>query len=203
MTNATVEQVVTAVDGPTLTLKYKDGEKKTSVPANTPIVAYVPGDKSDIKLGAKVFIVAIKQPDGTLQGRAWRVGRRPNSCPSGRCERRRRARHSDSAANCAQRPASEIVIALRLVPAQPCQPLRARALQMPGAWIEIIEIHAGAWDVVAKATSLRSRGADTRERGWHVRFGSEADIKMTMVLVCCVPKQNDSPYARNQSCSVF
>jgi hypothetical protein len=75
MTNATVEQVVTAVDGPTLTLKYKDGEKKISVPANTPIVAYVPGDKSDIKLGAKVFVVAIKQPDGTLQGRAWRVGR--------------------------------------------------------------------------------------------------------------------------------
>jgi len=75
MTNATVGQVVTAVDGQTLTLKYKDGEKKISVPANTPIVAYVPGDKSDIKLGAKVFIVAIKQPDGTLQGRAWRVGR--------------------------------------------------------------------------------------------------------------------------------
>jgi len=75
MTNAIVEQIVTAVDGQTLTLKYKDGEKKISVPANTPIVTYVPGDKSDFKLGAKVFIVAIKQPDGTLQGRAWRVGR--------------------------------------------------------------------------------------------------------------------------------
>ena len=75
MTNATVEQIVTAVDEQTLTLKYKDGEKKISVPANTPIVAYVPGDKSDFKLGAKVFIVVIKQPDGTLQGRAWRVGR--------------------------------------------------------------------------------------------------------------------------------
>ena len=75
MTNATVEQIVTAVDGQTLTLKYKDGEKKIFVPANTPIVAYVPGDKSDFKLGAKVLVVAIKQPDGTLQGRAWRVGR--------------------------------------------------------------------------------------------------------------------------------
>ena len=50
-------------------------EKKITVPANTPIVSYVPGDKSDIKPGAKVFIVAVKQPDGTLQGRAWRVGR--------------------------------------------------------------------------------------------------------------------------------
>jgi hypothetical protein len=75
MTNANVEQVVTAVDGPTLTLKYKGGEKKISVPANTPIVVYVQGDKSELKPGAKVFIVAVKQADGTLQGRAWRVGR--------------------------------------------------------------------------------------------------------------------------------
>jgi hypothetical protein len=75
MTNANVEQVVSAVDGRTLTLKYKDGEKKITVPANAPIVTYVPGDKNDIKPGAKVFIVAVKQPDGTLQGRAWRIGR--------------------------------------------------------------------------------------------------------------------------------
>ena len=75
MTNANVEQVVTAVDGQTLTLKYKDGEKKIFVPANAPIVVYVKGDKSDLKPGAKVFIAAIKQPDGTLQARAWRVGR--------------------------------------------------------------------------------------------------------------------------------
>ena len=45
------------------------------VPANAPIVTYVPGDKNDIKPGAKVFIVAVKQADGMLQGRAWRVGR--------------------------------------------------------------------------------------------------------------------------------
>ena len=75
MTNANVDQIVTAVDGRTLTLKYKDGEKKISVPADAPIVTYVAGDKNDLKPGAKVFIVAAKQPDGTLQGRAWRVGR--------------------------------------------------------------------------------------------------------------------------------
>jgi hypothetical protein len=75
MTNANVDQVVTAVDGQTLTLKYKDGEKKIFVAADTPIVAYVRGDNNDLKPGAKVFIAAIKQPDGTLQGRAWRVGR--------------------------------------------------------------------------------------------------------------------------------
>ena len=75
MTNANIEQVVTATDGQTLTLKYKDGEKKIFVPANTPIVVYVPGDKSDLKPGAKVLHRRVKQPDGTLQGRAWRVGR--------------------------------------------------------------------------------------------------------------------------------
>jgi Domain of unknown function (DUF5666) len=76
MTNANVEQAVTAADGQTLSLKYKDGEKKIFVPSTTPIVVYVPGDKSDLKPGAKVFIAAAtKQPDGTLQARAWRVGR--------------------------------------------------------------------------------------------------------------------------------
>ena len=75
MTNANIDQVVTAVDGQTLTLKYKDGEKKIFVAADTPIVAYVRGDNNDLKPGAKVFIAAVKQPDGTLQGRAWRVGR--------------------------------------------------------------------------------------------------------------------------------
>jgi hypothetical protein len=75
MTNANVEQIGTAMDGQTLTLEYKDGEKKILVPANTPIVTYVPGEKSDIKPGAKVFIVAVKQADGTLLGRAWRIGR--------------------------------------------------------------------------------------------------------------------------------
>jgi hypothetical protein len=75
MTNANVEQINTAVDGRTLTLKYKDGEKKIFVPADAPIVTYGPGDKNDLKPGAKVFIIAAKHADGTLEGRAWRVGR--------------------------------------------------------------------------------------------------------------------------------
>jgi hypothetical protein len=36
MTNANVEQVVSAVDGRTLTLKHKDGEKKITVPGQRP-----------------------------------------------------------------------------------------------------------------------------------------------------------------------
>jgi hypothetical protein len=66
MTNANVEQAVTGVDGQTLTLKYKDGEKKIVVPTEAAIVTFAPGDKSDLKPGVKVFIIATKQPDGTL-----------------------------------------------------------------------------------------------------------------------------------------
>src|ERR1700737_4206931 len=71
MTNANVvnvEQTVTAVEGRTLTMKYKDGEKKIIVPPDVPIVTYVMSDKSELKPGAKIFIAAAKKlPDGTLQ----------------------------------------------------------------------------------------------------------------------------------------
>jgi hypothetical protein len=46
------------------------------VPGNTPIVSYVPGDKTELKPGAKIFIAAAtKQPDGTLQAPRVNVGR--------------------------------------------------------------------------------------------------------------------------------
>jgi hypothetical protein len=71
MTNANVvnvEQTVTGVEGRTLTMKYKDGEKKIIVPPDVPIVTYVMSDKSELKPGAKIFIAAAKKlPDGTLQ----------------------------------------------------------------------------------------------------------------------------------------
>ena len=68
MTNANVEQTVAGVDGQTLTLKYKDGEKKILVTPDTMIVTYVPGDKSEITPGTKIFIAAAKkQADGTFR----------------------------------------------------------------------------------------------------------------------------------------
>jgi len=68
MTNANVEQVATGVDGQTLSVKYKDGEKKLVVPTDVPIVTYVTGNTADLKAGTKIFIAAAKkQPDGTLQ----------------------------------------------------------------------------------------------------------------------------------------
>ena len=49
MTNANVEQLVTGVDGQTLTVKYKDGEKKIIVPPDVPIVTFAPGDKARLE----------------------------------------------------------------------------------------------------------------------------------------------------------
>ena len=76
MTNGNVEQAAASSDGQTLTLKYKEGEKKILVRADTPIVAFVPGEKSELKPGASIFIsAATKQPDGTLQTPRINVGR--------------------------------------------------------------------------------------------------------------------------------
>jgi hypothetical protein len=68
MTNANVEQTVAGVDGPVLSVKYKDGEKKVLVTPETAVVTYVAGSKDDLKPGTKVFVAAAKkQADGTLQ----------------------------------------------------------------------------------------------------------------------------------------
>jgi hypothetical protein len=76
MTNADVANVVTGVDGQTVTVKYKDGEKKVIVPPNTPVVRFAPGSKDDLKAGAQFFIVAAtKQADGSYTAGAINVGR--------------------------------------------------------------------------------------------------------------------------------
>jgi hypothetical protein len=76
MTNATVAQSVKGVSGNEITLKYKVGEKKIVVVPETVIVTYVPGDKSELKPGAKIFIgAASKKDDGTLEASAVSVGR--------------------------------------------------------------------------------------------------------------------------------
>jgi hypothetical protein len=76
MTNAAVESAVASAEGEVVMVKYKDGEKKVIIPADTPIVAYAPGDKAEIKPGAKIIIMgAQKQPDGSLLAPAINVGR--------------------------------------------------------------------------------------------------------------------------------
>jgi hypothetical protein len=76
MTNATVDQMVTAKDGNTLTLKYKDGEKKIVVGPDVPVVRYVVADRSELKPGAHIVALnAVKKPDGSIEAPRINVGR--------------------------------------------------------------------------------------------------------------------------------
>jgi hypothetical protein len=76
MTNATVAQTVTGVEGQVIDVKYKDGEKKVVVPPDAAIVAFADGEKSEIKPGAKVIIFgAVKKDDGSLETNRIGIGR--------------------------------------------------------------------------------------------------------------------------------
>ena len=66
MTNANVATVVKAAGGNELTLQYKDGSQKILVPDGTPIVDFVPGDRSLLVPGATVFIGASVGADGKI-----------------------------------------------------------------------------------------------------------------------------------------
>jgi hypothetical protein len=75
MTNATVAETVAGNDGQTLMIKYKDGEKKVTVSPDTPVVTYVPGEKSDLTAGAKIIAFVKQLPDGSFETNRISVGR--------------------------------------------------------------------------------------------------------------------------------
>lgn len=64
MTNATVAETVARTDGPTLTLRYKDGEKLIVVPPEAPIVTFVAADRTDLKPGTRVMATVVKAAGG-------------------------------------------------------------------------------------------------------------------------------------------
>jgi hypothetical protein len=66
MTNATVGTVSQSPAGGVIHVKYKEGESEYTVGPEVPILAYVADDRSLLKPGAAIFIVAQKKPDGTL-----------------------------------------------------------------------------------------------------------------------------------------
>ena len=74
MTNATVSNAVTSVNGPTLTLTYKGGERKINIPEGTPIVTLTSATKADLKTGAGVFITAEASDDGKVSTDRVAVG---------------------------------------------------------------------------------------------------------------------------------
>ncbi len=75
MTNGEAGNPVTGVDGLTLMVKYKGGEKKLLVTPSTPIVQYQVSDASALKSGAAISInAATKKPDGTFETNRINVG---------------------------------------------------------------------------------------------------------------------------------
>ena len=64
MTNGAVGALA-GTSGRTLTVKYRDGEKKVVVPEGTPVVAFEPADRSIVKQGARALVIAPKGADGT------------------------------------------------------------------------------------------------------------------------------------------
>ena len=58
MTNATVAEVASGVQGQRLTVRYKDGAKVIIVPPGAPVVSFRPGDRSLLVSGASVSVTA-------------------------------------------------------------------------------------------------------------------------------------------------
>lgn len=82
MTNGTVGLSVSGVDGPVVTVQYKDGEKKITVGPDVPIVRYEITDTGAIAPGAPFTAVATgKAADGSFDVSRINVGRGGASPP--------------------------------------------------------------------------------------------------------------------------
>jgi hypothetical protein len=82
MTNGTVGASVAGVDGPVITVKYKDGEKKIVVTRNVPIVRFEVADVSAIEPGAPFAVIAaVPKTDGSFDVNRINVGRGGASPP--------------------------------------------------------------------------------------------------------------------------
>lgn len=66
MTNANLEGIAQASGGNEITMKYKDGSQTILVPPGTPVVAFVPGSRADLKVGEYIWTLARQEPDGKL-----------------------------------------------------------------------------------------------------------------------------------------
>ncbi|MGF6414646.1 hypothetical protein [Paraburkholderia sp. MM5482-R1] len=65
MTNGTVGSLLVS-NGRTITVKYKDGEKKIVIPQDVPIVSLEPGSRALLTPGTKVVLFAHKEADGAM-----------------------------------------------------------------------------------------------------------------------------------------
>ena len=75
MTNANIAQVESVGSDRMLKLDYKGGTQNITVPAGATVVQFTASTPDQLKPGAKVFVVAAKQPDGSSVARAIVVGK--------------------------------------------------------------------------------------------------------------------------------
>jgi hypothetical protein len=75
MTNGTAASAVDSVDGKSITVNYKGGSRVIVISPDTSIVAFEPADASELKPGAKVFVIAQKSPDGALTAASINIGK--------------------------------------------------------------------------------------------------------------------------------
>ena len=75
--SGTVGGAVAKTEGPTITIEYQNhAEKEIELTPDTIIVSYTPGNKDELKSGARIFIpAATRQPDGSLIAARVNVGR--------------------------------------------------------------------------------------------------------------------------------
>jgi hypothetical protein len=75
MTNGSVADAVTAVDGSSVTVTYHGQSRKISIAADTPVVTLAPATRDDVRPGAAVFVPAQRSADGTLSAGRLVVGK--------------------------------------------------------------------------------------------------------------------------------
>jgi hypothetical protein len=63
MTNANLDGIAQASGGNEITLNYQGGSQKVLVPAGTPIVAFDPGSRADLKKGEYIWTNARQEGD--------------------------------------------------------------------------------------------------------------------------------------------
>lgn len=75
MTNANIAQVESVGSDRMLKLDYKGGTQNITVPADATVVEFTSSTPDQLKPGAKVFVIAVKQPDGSTVAPAIVVGK--------------------------------------------------------------------------------------------------------------------------------
>ena len=81
MTNGNIDGEVASATGRQLTVSYKGGTSKITVPSNVPVVMFSPADKSAVTPGAKVFVPGHRDPDGSISAGMIVIGKNGTTPP--------------------------------------------------------------------------------------------------------------------------